>query len=174
MADDPRSSGFPPNHPPMDSFLGVPIRIRDEVFGNLYLADSATGRFTAEDEELVLALAMAAGTAISNARLLRRVAAAAALAGRLGRDQRPAARRRRGGPAAHDRPRAPSIADADLVTVALLTPDATTLIVEVAVGDRADELLGQRFPLRRDPGRPCGDAPRPAAARRSTATHGAG
>ena len=52
IADDPRSSGFPPGHPPMDSFLGVPIRVRDEVFGNLYLAESTRGEFSAEDEEL--------------------------------------------------------------------------------------------------------------------------
>src|SRR5689334_23815739 len=47
--DDPRSSGFPSGHPPMASFLGVPIRIRDEVFGNLYLTDSTQGQFSAED-----------------------------------------------------------------------------------------------------------------------------
>ena len=56
IADDPRSSGFPAEHPPMDSFLGVPIRIRDEVFGNLYFAESTRGGFTAEDEELITAL----------------------------------------------------------------------------------------------------------------------
>ena len=52
IGDDPRSSGFPPGHPPMASFLGVPIRIRDEVFGNLYLPSSTRGQFSAEDEEL--------------------------------------------------------------------------------------------------------------------------
>ena len=69
MDDDGRSAGFPLGHPPMDSFLGVPLRVRDEVFGNLYLTDSDKGEFSAEDEELVVALALAAGTAISNARL---------------------------------------------------------------------------------------------------------
>src|SRR5262249_19024724 len=69
MSDDQRSTGFPPNHPPMDSFLGVPIHVREEVFGNLYLANSERGEFGADDEELVIALALAAGTAISNARL---------------------------------------------------------------------------------------------------------
>jgi signal transduction histidine kinase len=70
IADDPRSSGFPDGHPPMSTFLGVPIRSRDSVFGNLYLTDRVDGGpFTAEDEELVLALAATAGIAIENARL---------------------------------------------------------------------------------------------------------
>ena len=70
IADDPRSSGFPDGHPPMTTFLGVPIRSRDAVFGNLYLTDRIDGGpFTAEDEELVLALAATAGIAIENARL---------------------------------------------------------------------------------------------------------
>src|SRR5215216_759764 len=70
LADDPRSSGIPDGHPPMTTFLGVPIRSRDAVFGNLYLTDRVDGRpFTAEDEELVLALAATAGIAIENARL---------------------------------------------------------------------------------------------------------
>ena len=70
IAEDPRSSGFPAGHPPMTTFLGVPIRSRDSVFGNLYLTDRIDGGpFTAEDEELVLALAATAGIAIENARL---------------------------------------------------------------------------------------------------------
>jgi len=67
---NPRSSGYPDAHPKMTTFLGVPIRSRDEVFGNLYLADRADGEpFTAQDEESVLALAATAGIAIENARL---------------------------------------------------------------------------------------------------------
>jgi signal transduction histidine kinase len=70
----PDSAGFPPNHPPMRSFLGVPIRVRDEVFGNLYLTDKRTAEaFTSEDEDLVVALAGAAGVAIENARLHTKV-----------------------------------------------------------------------------------------------------
>lgn len=65
----PTSYGFPPNHPPMKSFLGVPVRIRGTVFGNLYLTQKAGGeQFTAEDEALVQALATAAGFVIDNAR----------------------------------------------------------------------------------------------------------
>ncbi len=70
IAEHPRSFGFPPNHPPMRSFLGVPVRIRGQVFGNLYLTEKRAGEeFTAEDEEAVGALAVAAGVAIDNARL---------------------------------------------------------------------------------------------------------
>lgn len=68
--DHPASVGFPPHHPPMRSFLGVPVRIRQEVYGNLYLADKTTGQhFSEDDEVLVEALAAAAGIAIDNARL---------------------------------------------------------------------------------------------------------
>lgn len=65
---DPRSVGFPANHPPMHTFLGVPIRVRDEILGNLYLADRRGGPFTRLDEELVGELAVTAGFAIDNAR----------------------------------------------------------------------------------------------------------
>jgi signal transduction histidine kinase len=70
IADHPRSFGFPPGHPPMVSFLGVPVRIRDEVYGNLYLTEKENGgQFDEEDEAVVVALAAAAGVAIENARL---------------------------------------------------------------------------------------------------------
>jgi signal transduction histidine kinase len=74
LGEHPDSYGFPPNHPPMRSFLGVPIRVRDEVFGNLYLTDKTTAEvFTDVDEELVIGLASAAGIGIENARLHTRV-----------------------------------------------------------------------------------------------------
>jgi signal transduction histidine kinase len=147
LADDKRSSGFPAFHPPMDSFLGVPIRVRGEVFGNLYLTESRRGQFSSEDEELVRSLAIAAGTAISNARLYddsrrqqRWLAASAEISASLlaatGEDPlRMIARR------------ASDIAEADIVTVGLLTPDGKEILVEVAVGTDADTLLGQRFSL---------------------------
>jgi signal transduction histidine kinase len=70
----PDSYGFPPNHPPMASFLGVPIRVRGEVFGNLYLTNKVdAAEFTNEDQELSVGLAAAAGVAIENARLHNRV-----------------------------------------------------------------------------------------------------
>ena len=70
IAAHPESYGFPAHHPPMRSFLGVPVRIRDRVFGNLYLTEKrGSGDFTTEDEAVVVALAAAAGVAIENARL---------------------------------------------------------------------------------------------------------
>ncbi|MFF7335279.1 GAF domain-containing protein [Streptomyces sp. NPDC008150] len=70
ISDHPASYGFPPHHPPMNTFLGVPIRIRDQVFGNLYLTEKAGGaRFDEEDESVLSTLAVAAGVAIDNARL---------------------------------------------------------------------------------------------------------
>ncbi len=68
LGDDPRSVGFPAGHPAMTSFLGVRIRVREEVYGNLYLANNRHGEFTAEDVELAEALAATAGIAIENAR----------------------------------------------------------------------------------------------------------
>jgi signal transduction histidine kinase len=70
----PDSFGFPAGHPPMTSFLGVPIKVRDEVYGNLYLAEKVGWtEFTLDDEALVGALSLAAGIAIENARLHDRV-----------------------------------------------------------------------------------------------------
>lgn len=66
---DPRAAGFPSHHPRMDSFLGVPITVRGDVFGNIYLTNARRGSFSAEDEELLRALASTAGFVIQNARL---------------------------------------------------------------------------------------------------------
>jgi signal transduction histidine kinase len=147
IGGDPRSSGFPAGHPPMDSFLGVPIRVRDEVFGNLYLTDNARGAFTAEDEELVIALALAAGTAISNARLYQEsrlqqrwlqasVEISAQMLASSGEDPLQLIARR-----------AIDIADADLVSVSLVDADGQSAVVEVVVGAHADQLVGRAFPL---------------------------
>ena len=70
LTEDPRSVGFPPNHPPMRSFLGVPILLRGVAYGNLYLTEKADGApFTEEDEELTTLLSSQAAVAIENARL---------------------------------------------------------------------------------------------------------
>lgn len=70
ISEHAQSYGFPTNHPPMHSFLGVPVRTGDRVFGNLYLTEKANGSdFTAQDEAIVVALASAAGVAIENAQL---------------------------------------------------------------------------------------------------------
>lgn len=70
LQDDPRSGGFPPNHPPMTSFLGVPVTVRGRVYGNLYLTEKREGpEFSDADERAVVTLAAQAGVAIENARL---------------------------------------------------------------------------------------------------------
>ena len=151
IGEDPRSSGFPAGHPPMTSFLGVPIRIRDDVFGNLYLADSTRGEFTAEDEQLTLALAATAAAAIDRARLYQAARArgewlhaTAAITQRLLSTEP-------GEPGGHDGPlqliaeRTREIAQADLVTVVL--PAGEDLRVEIAVGPAAAGLCGRTVPV---------------------------
>jgi GAF domain-containing protein len=70
IATHPESSGFPDGHPSMRTFLGVPVRVRDRVFGNLYLTEKrGGGEFTEDDEAVVTALGAAAGVAVENARL---------------------------------------------------------------------------------------------------------
>jgi signal transduction histidine kinase len=147
IADDPRSVGFPDHHPPMTSFLGVPIRVRSVVFGNLYLTECASGEFSAEDEELVAALAATAGVAIANARLYEEaerrqdwLLASTEVTQQLlladGEEPlRLIARKAR------------QVADADVVTVVLPTPDGQRLIVEVAAGESADELTALTSPI---------------------------
>lgn len=72
LQDHPDSTGFPPNHPPMETFLGVPVRVGERVFGNLYLTEKPGG-FTEEDEDLVEALAVIAGSAVANSRMQQRM-----------------------------------------------------------------------------------------------------
>jgi len=75
LSSHPASAGLPPGHPPMRSFLGVPIRVRGTVYGSLYLAEKYDGtNFTDTDERLVVALSAAAGVAIANARLHHQLA----------------------------------------------------------------------------------------------------
>ncbi|MET8764014.1 GAF domain-containing protein [Lentzea sp. NPDC004782] len=73
LSEHAASVGFPPNHPPMHSFLGVPVRVRNEIFGNLYMTEKRDDSdFTADDEVVLEALAAAAGVAVENARLFER------------------------------------------------------------------------------------------------------
>ncbi len=149
IAGDQRSAGFPPGHPPMSSFLGVPIRIRDEIFGNLYLAESTKGEFSAEDEELTLALAATAAVAIENARLYESAtsrgewlqAIAAITRGVLSAEPEDA-----GDSLELIARTSLRIARADLVTV-VLPGGPDELLVEVAVGSGADGLTGTRLPM---------------------------
>lgn len=76
LSDHPASVGFPPNHPPMDTFLGAPIIVRDELFGSIYLTEKqGAPEFTALDEKIVAVLAVAAGIAVDNARAFERAQA---------------------------------------------------------------------------------------------------
>ena len=147
LGSHPKSFGFPPNHPPMDTFLGVPIRIRNKVFGNLYLTEKRSGgSFTSDDEEIVIALAAAAGVAIENARLYDESArrqrwlesaaeVTAALLGDLSQDDALAL--------AADRAR--EVAGAELA-VLLLRHEGGRLLVEASSGTSPDAWLGLDVP----------------------------
>ena len=145
ISDDPRSVGFPPHHPPMQGFLGVPILLRGRAYGNLYLTEKAGGPFTAEDQELVETLASQAAVAIENARLLEdstnwsaqlealnEVGAALANEIELPRLLKLICRRLRG------------LIRARVVTIAL-PASGGTLRIEAADGAGADEILGLRL-----------------------------
>ena len=142
LAEDPRSVGFPPHHPPMASFLGVPIRVRDEVYGNLYLSNQSSGEFSEDDEQLVVALAATAGIAIENARLfaetLRRQAWAAAsaeiTAALVSTDE--------GNSLNILTARMLTLADADVVWVLQPTTDAGQMIVTTARGIDEERIEG--------------------------------
>lgn len=146
----PRSYGFPANHPPMHSFLGVPVRIRDQVFGNLYLAEKQGGaQFTEDDEEIVVALAAAAGVAIENARLYalahrreRWLAATAEITSVLLGEVR------RTDALALVARRAREMAEAELALVLLYDTDAEQFTVEVVDGvdEQARGLVGTVLP----------------------------
>jgi len=146
IGDDSRSYGFPPHHPPMSTFLGVPVRIRDTVFGNLYLTEKQGG-FTEEDERVAVALAAAAGVVIENARLYEEAArrqrwleAAAeittALLGDISREE----------VLQLVADRAREVSRAHLSMVALVDEDADRLVVEVVSGEVDGGCLGAILP----------------------------
>lgn len=149
ISDDPRSVGFPSHHPPMDSFLGAPIKVRHVVFGNLYLTGKRQGDFTAGDEELIVAVAATAGVAIENARLYeegrrrqRWLQASTEITQQLlafsGEDPLSVIARS-----------VREIADADLVTVVLPATTPGQLMVEVATGLAAEKMTGMSYPTER-------------------------
>ena len=147
IAEDPRSVGFPPNHPPMRSFLGVPVMARGRVYGNLYLTEKQGGRdFDADDERALILLAAQAGVAIENAQLYeetqdraRRLEAIRAINTAILAGTDPG--ELLGLVVGHAR----ALVGADLATLALPTGD-DRLAVEAADGLLADELLGTVFP----------------------------
>jgi signal transduction histidine kinase len=149
IAAHPASSGFPEGHPPMRSFLGVPVRVRDEVFGNLYLTDKrGGGEFTEDDEAVLLALGAAAGVAVENARLYeaarrqqRWIQASAEVTTRLLSGSAP------GEVLADITRQALELSGADLVVLALPDEEGRRLTITHAEGDGADAARGLVLPV---------------------------
>jgi signal transduction histidine kinase len=147
IAEHPTSYGFPPGHPPMNTFLGVPIRIRGRVFGNLYLTEKRGGAsFTVEDQQIVVALAAAAGVVIETARLYEEAARrqrwleaaaeiTAAMLGEVGRDEA----------LQLVADRAAEVADADLAVVLLRDVESGGFVVEVLAGGDHGDLVGSEW-----------------------------
>ncbi len=144
IAASPKSSGFPPGHPPMRTFLGVPIRVRSEVYGNLYLTEKEGGSsFDEEDEALLVALAAAAGVAIDNARLYEE----ARRQQRWLRASSEVTRRLLSGAGVDEvlaliTQQALDMSGADLVALAVPTPDRQQLVIQHAAGEAAADAVG--------------------------------
>ena len=146
IGEHPQSVGFPPNHPPMSTFLGVPVMLRGVAYGNLYLTEKTGGNdFTAGDEEVVLLLASQAAVAIENARLYessrewaRQLESLNEIAAAMASEVEPrkllelVARRLR------------ELVDARFVAVFLPGPDESLELV-AGDGDHAAELIGYRL-----------------------------
>ncbi|GGX13381.1 histidine kinase [Streptomyces noursei] len=146
----PRSYGFPANHPPMRTFLGVPVRVRDEVFGNLYLTEKrGGGSFDADDEAVVTTLSIAAGVAIDNARMYHESRRRERWLEALGEITRSLL----SGTDADEvlrliAERAREVAGADCAAVLLpATGAADQLAVTVACGTGASRIVGLRVPV---------------------------
>jgi two-component system, NarL family, sensor histidine kinase DevS len=148
IAAHPQSSGFPDGHPPMRSFLGVPVRLRDEVFGNLYLTGKrGGGEFTEDDEAVLVALGAAAGVAVENARLYdaarrqqRWIQASAEVTTRLLSGSKP------GEVLADVTRRARELSGADLAVLALPDDEGRRLTIAYADGDGAAATRGLVLP----------------------------
>jgi signal transduction histidine kinase len=148
IAAHPRSSGFPDGHPPMRGFLGVPVRVRDEVFGNLYLTDKrGGGEFTEDDEAILVALGAAAGVAVDNARLYdaarrqqRWIQASAEVTTRLLSGSEP------GQVLDGITRQARELSGADLAVLALPDEEGRGLTITYADGDGADAARGLVLP----------------------------
>ena len=146
IADDPASAGFPPGHPPMTSYLGVPIVSRDQVFGRLYLTDKVGAEtFSDLDQQLVSGLAAAAGVVIANAELLGSAQCRDAILSAVHQIVAELA----SADSDHEAmqllaDRALHLAHADLATVAL-PREPGVLELDVVAGSMAPELHHQRF-----------------------------
>ncbi|MFI0765313.1 GAF domain-containing protein [Streptomyces sp. NPDC021218] len=144
LARHPSSVGFPSGHPPMTSFLGAPIKVREQVFGNLYLTDKqGAAEFDADDEAVLRTLAAAAGVAIDNARLYddarrrqRWLAASNELTRSLLSGTEPAAVLESFTDTLRE------MAGAYLVTLAIPVGDSGELVIEATSGPRAEDARG--------------------------------
>jgi len=148
LAEDRRSSGFPEGHPALHSFLGAPVTVRDRVYGNLYLGSPEPDAFTERDEQLLVWLAGVAGGAIDNARTHD---ASRRRQRWLEASSDTTLRMLTGTPVEMFESIARSVeelADADVVTVVQPTTDRQSLVVEVAVGEGAEELMSSTYPTR--------------------------
>ncbi len=155
ISNHPASVGFPPNHPPMRTFLGVPIRTRGRVYGRLYLTEKNDGEaFTEDDEVVVQALAGAAGIAVDNARLYeearrreRWLAASSEVTSELLGGTDPADVLRL------IATRAQELVGADYTVIVLpeqpdtAEADVTTLRIAVSAGVASDVLTGREIPV---------------------------
>ncbi|HEY2643280.1 MAG TPA: GAF domain-containing protein [Galbitalea sp.] len=147
LSDDPRSAGFPDHHPSMESFLGVPITVRDEVYGILYLTNSNNGTFSDADEELANALAATAGFAIDNARLFAESKRARAWAAASAEVTADLLSTEQGDTLSLLVARIRELADADLVFLSLRSEDPAVLTVSIAQGLGAADLEGLTYAL---------------------------
>jgi signal transduction histidine kinase len=144
----PSSTGFPANHPPMRSFLGAPIRLRNEVFGNLYLTEKkGEAEFTADDVVVLEALAAAAGVAVENARLFE----ATQLRERWQKASREVNSLLLGGASTAEAlnliaRRTRELSRSDSALILLADEFADNLVVRAAAGPPGAELIGQRVP----------------------------
>jgi signal transduction histidine kinase len=153
VVQHPRSYGFPPGHPQMHSFLGVPIRIRGEAFGNLYLTDKAGGDFDEADESAVVVLAEWAGIAIDNARLYQQAEgrrrelerAVAGLAATVAISQALGAETDLGRVLELIVKRGRALVDARALVI--LLQEDRELVVAATAGDLRAGVRGQRIPL---------------------------
>ena len=149
IAASPQSHGFPAGHPPMRSFLGAPVRVREKVYGNLYLTEKeGAPDFDQEDEALLVALAAAAGVAIDNARLYEE----ARRQQRWLRASSEVTRRLLSGIAPDEvlelvTQQALEMSGADLVALAVPTPDRQQLVIQHAAGADAANAVGLVLPV---------------------------
>jgi signal transduction histidine kinase len=153
VGSHPSSYGFPPGHPRMSTFLGVPIRIRGEAWGNLYLAEKAAGEFTEADEETIVVLAGWVGIAVDNARLYERERLRAAELEQAVRGMQATTdiAKAVGGETELERvleliaKRGRALVHAGALTIALRAGDE--LVVQAAAGSVREDLVDARIPI---------------------------